>query len=126
MDNFGFKQTWIALPNIHGKNHNIPVGSGIYAYAEVERAYGLPVTIRWKYIGKSKNLRQRISNGHDARFEKNPDLRRWLNRHPSNAELWFTQVDADALSQVEIHLIRNAHPDFNVRLVEPQHSLSPK
>ena len=108
---------WTTFPNIHGKNHNIPERSGIYAYAEVQREFGLPVAISWKYIGKSQNLRQRISSGHDPRFEANPELRRWLNRHPSNAELWFAPVDKGVLSRVEARLIRMARPDFNVRLV---------
>jgi excinuclease UvrABC nuclease subunit len=107
---------WTVLPNIHGKNFNIPTVSGIYAYAEVRRAFGLPVSVTWKYVGKSKNLKQRISNGHDVRNEANPRLRCWLNRHPAHAELWFAPVPEGELDAVESQLVRTAQPDFNIRL----------
>ncbi len=107
---------WTILPNIHGKNFNIPPVSGIYAYAEVRRAFGLPVSVTWKYVGKSKNLKQRISNGHDVRNEANPRLRCWLNRHSASAELWFALVPEDELDAVESQLVRTAQPDFNIRL----------
>ena len=108
--------SWTVLPNIHGKNFNIPALSGIYAYAEVQRDFGLPVSISWKYIGKSKNLKQRISNGHDVRNEANQRLRCWLNRHPVNAELWFAPVPRNDLGSVEAQLVRAAQPEFNTRL----------
>ena len=107
---------WTVIPNIHGKNPNIPAQSGIYAYAEVTRQFGMPIEIHWKYIGKSKNLRQRISNGHDVRNEANAELRRWMNRHPARAELWFAPVPESELNLVEAQLVRSAQPDFNIRL----------
>jgi len=108
--------SWTVIPNIHGKNPNIPAQSGIYAYAEVTRQFGMPIEIKWKYIGKSKNLRQRISNGHDVRNEANTELRRWMNRHPARAELWFAPVPESELDLVEAQLVRSAQPDFNIRL----------
>lgn len=108
--------SWTVIPNIHGKNPNIPAQSGIYAYAEVTRQFGMPIAIHWKYIGKSKNLRQRISNGHDVRNEANAELRRWMNRHPARAELWFAPVPEPDLNRVEAQLVRSAQPHFNIRL----------
>lgn len=108
--------SWTVLPNIHGKNFNIPPVSGIYAYAEVRRDFGLPISVTWKYIGRSKNLKQRISNGHDVRNEANPGLRCWLNRHPAHAELWFAAVPEPELGDVETQLVRTAQPEYNVRL----------
>jgi excinuclease UvrABC nuclease subunit len=107
---------WTSVPTVHGKNHNIPATSGIYAYGEVERIGGLPVRTRWVYIGKSRNLRTRIGNGHDPRRECNADLRVWLKRAKKDVELWFASVPEDELDAVERDFIRNVQPEFNIKL----------
>ena len=104
---------WVSLGSIHGKNHNIPTCSGIYAYGEVERVGGLPVGTRWVYIGKSCNLRKRIAAGHDVRRESNESLRTWMKKARKDVELWFAPVPLRELDQVERSLIRQVQPDFN-------------
>lgn len=110
------KLQWTTLATVHGKNLNIPEASGVYAYAEVTRVQGLPVSVRWVYIGKACNLRNRISNGHDRRFEKNALLRAWLGRSRQNVELWFARVAEADLDVVERSLIASIRPEFNTNL----------
>ena len=105
--------SWVPLGSIHGKNHNIPSCSGIYAYGEVERVGGLPVQTKWVYIGKSCNLRKRIAVGHDVRRESNQELRTWFKKARKDVELWFAPVALSELDQVERALIRQVQPDFN-------------
>lgn len=107
---------WTTLATVHGKNLNIPEAPGVYGYAEVRRVQGLPVEVRWMYIGKARNLRRRISNGHDARYEKNPRLRSWLGRCRGDVELWFARVDETDLDRVERSLIVDIQPIFNSNL----------
>lgn len=110
------KLRWSTIGTVHGKNLNIPESPGVYGYAEVTRVQGLPVSVRWIYIGKATNLRRRISNGHDYRYEKNPRLRAWIGRNPRNAELWFACVEASDVDGVERSLIADIQPEFNINL----------
>ena len=110
------KLQWSTVATVHGKNLNIPETPGVYGYAEVTRVQGLPVAVRWVYIGKGLNLRRRISNGHDPRYEKNIRLRNWLRRSNRNVELWFARVDAQDLDIVERSLVRDIQPEFNTNL----------
>jgi excinuclease UvrABC nuclease subunit len=112
---------WRAVCGGHGKNVNIPTHSGIYAYAEVERHCGLVVSTRWMYIGQSRNLKQRISQGHDSRYERNEELRVWLKRNYENVELWFAHVNEEQLDEVERQLVGRIKPLFNKKL---KHALS--
>lgn len=112
---------WKAVSGGHGKNSNIPTHSGIYAYAEVKRHCGLVISTQWVYIGQSRNLKQRISQGHDSRYEKNEELRSWLKRNYENVELWFAHVDEDRLDEIERHLVGTINPLFNKKL---KHALS--
>lgn len=107
------KLRWTVCGGIHGKRQRIPAVSGIYAYAEVTRVAGLPVSTTWVYIGQSINLQQRILNGHDVRFEKNNRLRAWMRRTRCDAELWFAPVDAHDLDAVERDLVAAIKPAFN-------------
>ena len=106
---------WQQVGTIHGAGDFVPSGSGIYAYASVIRIAGLPVLIEWKYIGKSKNLRNRIGTGHDVRNEQNDGLRSWLRRCNRNSELWFCRVSEDDLDHVEQGLIAQVQPEFNIK-----------
>lgn len=110
------KLQWSTVATVHGKNLNIPESSGVYGYAEVTRVHGLPVAVRWVYIGKGLNLRRRISNGHDLRYERNVHLRNWLRRSNRNVELWFARVDEQDLDRVERSLVRDIQPEFNTNL----------
>jgi len=107
---------WTTVATVHGKNLNIPESPGVYGYAEVKRVQGLPVEVRWMYIGKARNLRRRISNGHDARYEKNLRLRSWLSRSRGDVELWFAHVDESDLDRIERSLIVDIQPVFNSNL----------
>jgi excinuclease UvrABC nuclease subunit len=106
---------WQQVGTIHGAGDFLPAGSGIYAYALVRRIAGLPVHIEWKYIGKSKNLRTRIGNGHDVRYEQNDGLRSWLRRCNPNSELWFCRVNEAELDHVEQGLIAQVQPEYNIK-----------
>lgn len=108
--------TWTSVPTVHGKSSNIPSESGIYAYGEVRRVGGLPVATTWVYIGKSKNLKTRISAGHDHRREANRPLKHWITRTKGGVELWFAPVAEADLDRVESHLVSTIKPTFNVNL----------
>ena len=107
---------WTAVATTHGKNTCIPEASGVYAYGEITRVAGLPVSTKWVYVGKAINLRQRIGNGHDARWERNDALREWLSAGKTAVELWFAQVPREELDRVERRLVGAAQPVFNRNL----------
>lgn len=107
---------WTSVRTVHGKSINIPSESGIYAYGEVRRVGGLPVETTWVYIGKSKNLKTRISSGHDHRRESNRQLKHWITRTKDGVELWFAPVAEAHLDRVESHLVSTIKPSFNVNL----------
>ena len=112
----GITLKWNILSTTHGKSDAIPTHSGIYAYAEISRANGLPVCCRWVYIGKSSNLRRRIAKGHDYRYETNLELRDWLKRSKQDVELWFCHVKPEDLETVELQLVSAIKPTFNKQL----------
>jgi excinuclease UvrABC nuclease subunit len=108
---------WNVLSTTHGKNHALPTHSGIYAYAEIRRVNGLPVSCNWIYVGKSLNLRRRITKGHDYRYETNLQLRDWLKGlKKQDVELWFCQVQPEDLDTVELQLVSAIKPKYNKQL----------
>ena len=114
MKNSYFK--WNVLSTTHGKSDALPTYSGIYAYAEISRVNGLPVSCNWIYIGQSLNIRRRISQGHDYRYETNHELRDWLKRPKKDVELWFCHVQPEDLDTVELQLVSEINPTYNKQL----------
>lgn len=84
----------------------------MYAYADATRLYGLPVHYDWVYIGKARNLRQRLSQHHPLN-EANPDLRDWAVKATAQVEIWVALVPATELDEVERTLIREVNPRYN-------------
>ena len=113
---------WSVLSTTHGKGDAIPTHSGIYAYAEIGRVNGLPISCNWVYIGQASNLRRRISKGHDYRYESNPDLRDWLKVSKKEVELWFCHVQPEDLDTVELQLVSAIQPTFNKQLKKAKKS----
>lgn len=107
---------WNVLSTTHGKSDALPTYSGIYAYAEIRRVNGLPISSHWIYIGQSLNLRRRISQGHDYRYETNLELRDWLKRPKKDVELWFCHVQPEDLDTVELQLVSEINPTYNKQL----------
>jgi hypothetical protein len=118
---------WVANTSVRNASMQAPRRPGIYAIGTVERLAGLPVGIRWVYVGRAvgkAGLRGRLRQ-HEPVLERNPALRLWLaDRHPGT-EVWFAATGtADTAIALEKALIQRLNPRFNSigrsdRIVEP-------
>ena len=88
----------------------IPDCSGVYAYVEVEREFGLPKNITHYYIGKSNNLRRRFIE-HNLKKEQNPIFHQVKNK--GNLEFWWRTAPTQEIDQIEKQLINSFKPHGN-------------
>ena len=86
---------------------------GVYAFGEIQRLHGLPVAISWKYVGRSRNLAQRLAQHAPVR-EANPALQEWLRANREEMEIWYTPSDDNEAIELERQLIRALQPEYNV------------
>ncbi len=90
--------------NLMPKVKEIPAQSGVYLMKNEEG--------RVIYVGKARNLRQRVS----SYFSRNPDYRQqMLLSQVSDVEFMITGSEVEALI-VENRLIKDYQPKYNVRL----------
>lgn len=85
---------------------------GVYAIGKVTSEFGLPTNIEWGYVGRSANLRRRLTQ-HDPLVESHPHLPRWLARSGSSVEVWYAVADLSAARRLEEELIRRIRPKMN-------------
>ena len=91
----------------------VPPIPGIYVLSELHTAEGLPITWNHVYVGESKNLRQRLDQ-HTMRTEVRPELHRFMEAHHNSLWVWYTtDVEANAVSDLERVLIGQLRPTFN-------------
>jgi len=102
---------WIQLSSANYVSARVPEIPGIYAYGEVVSTGNLPRSIEWVYIGKAKNLSRRLRQ-HELLDEANSALRSWI-RHSSEGVLWYSAVEEELLSDVEVALVSKISPKFN-------------
>lgn len=102
---------WSRVLNGADAAQSAPPSPGVYAYAEAGLVHGLPLGLEWVYIGKSKDLRSRLSQ-HAIHRERYAELRLWLKR-ASARETWFAAVPLENLDQVERDLITKLDPRLN-------------
>ena len=86
--------------------------------SEQHTAEGLPTSWNHIYIGQSKDLRRRLDQ-HTMRTEVRTELHRFMEIYQYSLWVWYTSdVNADALSDLETVSIRHLRPKFN-RLHNP-------
>ena len=104
----------------------VPAISGIYVLSELRTTEGLPISWNHVYIGQSNNLRRRLDQ-HTMRTEVHAELYRFMEDHHNSLWVWYTtDVEADALNDLEIALIRQLRPSFNRRHNPDQPTASPE
>ena len=93
----------------------VPPISGIYVLSQLHTAEGLPISWDHVYVGQAKDLRRRLDQ-HTMRTEVRPELHRFMEVYHNSLWVWYTtDVAADALSDLEIVLIKQLRPSFNRR-----------
>ena len=106
------KTAWVRTTSVHAAALMAPALPGIYVLGEVEHAAGLPISTDWVYIGRSRNLRQRLRQ-HDPARETHFDLAEWMGRNSSISEVWYAVLSLEIAQQLEAHLIQELQPRFN-------------
>jgi excinuclease UvrABC nuclease subunit len=111
MDEFLKTVNWIRAETIRGAALLAPPIGGVYAIGLVSVAYSLPLAIEWVYVGRSANLRRRLSQ-HDPLFEQHVALRDWMTSG-NRIEVWYAVMAMEKAVLLEITLIRELRPKFN-------------
>ena len=93
----------------------VPKKPGLYAYGTVKTVHDLEKSRSIVYVGKAKNLHQRI-NQHLPRVEGNPRLREYL-RTEKDIICWYCPLDIPSkeISQLEREMIKDLAPKFNTQ-----------
>lgn len=93
----------------------VPPIPGIYVLSQLHATEGLPTSWNHIYVGQAKQLRRRLDQ-HTLRTEVHPELHRFMEVYHSSLWVWYTtDVDRDALNDLEIVLIKRLRPKFNTR-----------
>ena len=97
-------------------NASIPARPGLYAIGhEDEKAcLGLESGRVYVYIGKTKNLRQRLGQ-HSQLTETKLGLRKYLQNNASKVRCWYAVADVTPkqLADMELQLIQHFVPKYN-------------
>lgn len=101
------------MKHIASTNAHLPASPGIYAIGHDEQFCGLEIGRTYVYIGKTGNLRRRLSE-HTHLTELHPDLGNYLRRNRAKAKIWYTSdVSRSDLDTLERRLIRELKPVYN-------------
>jgi excinuclease UvrABC nuclease subunit len=92
--------------------YQIPMLSGVYAIADVNRILGLPTDIQLLYVGRAKNLRRRFLDHINPWREHNKGL--LAKNDVGRFEFWFSEQSIDKIDKFEKHLIREINPSENI------------
>lgn len=103
---------WRRTQSITEASKHAPTLSGVYAIARSTTVANLPKTLDWVYVGKSKNLRQRL-NQHGPILETHLEMRDWITRNDNHIETWFTLLELEEANALERFLIQKLEPQFN-------------
>lgn len=115
MDEVYANVSWTELRSVKFASAAFPELPGVYVYLDVARVAGLPLEIKYAYIGKSKNLRKR-SGSHELNKEVNEKIKTWMKVGKGAKELWYTTCESeDEAIILEAFLISSIKPSINVR-----------
>lgn len=84
----------------------VPKSSGIYFIGNLERRLiQIPIGLEIAYVGKSKNLRQRVKKHSDYRNGHNNILNKFL-KTKKNLEFWYLETEPNEIDLYESLLIK--------------------
>ena len=93
----------------------VPPIPGIYVLSQLHTTEGLPTSWNHIYVGQATELLRRLDQ-HTMRTEVHSELRGFMEVYYDSLWVWYTtDVEADALSDLEIVLIKQLRPRFNRR-----------
>ncbi|MCP4704091.1 MAG: excinuclease ABC subunit UvrC [candidate division Zixibacteria bacterium] len=93
------------------KLKNLPTSPGVYLYRNKDG--------RIIYIGKAKNLRNRVRTYFSSSGQHDPKTKRLVNKI-ADMELMVTDSEVEALI-LEANLIKEHHPHYNINLKDDKH-----
>jgi excinuclease UvrABC nuclease subunit len=101
------------VKKVSTSNSQVAEAPGIYAIGHQEDVCGLPLQHHVFYVGRSENLRRRLSQ-HDLRLESNPRVVSYLRANIGRVRIWYAYVASPKqLSELEKHLIQALDPKGN-------------
>jgi hypothetical protein len=106
---------WQSVAFDEGNIHDIPEGSGVYAFAVVPEGNMLPDASYITYVGKAKSLRKRFRQYvYEQRRAKRQHIYEMLNLWKSNIRFLHSTIDdQDDVREVELQLINGIFPPYN-------------
>lgn len=95
---------------------NVPPVAGVYVITDVLEVAALRMRVEPIYVGRSRNLRRRLSSHLNPWRVHNASLSRRLNAGPrySKFEFWFKILEPSEISESEKELIRALTPEANI------------
>ncbi len=101
------------MKHVASANSHLPASPGLYAIGHEETLLGLELQRTYVYIGKTQNMRRRLSE-HTHLSELHPDLAGYLRRNRGLVRIWYTtDIDPKDIDGFERRLIRDLNPEFN-------------
>jgi excinuclease UvrABC nuclease subunit len=101
------------VKRVSTSNIQVAPRPGIYIIGHSDEILGLSFNTEFFYVGKSENLKRRITQ-HDLRLEDNPRVIRYLKMRSSHAYIWYSYIqDKRKLDETEKFLIRTLKPKGN-------------
>jgi excinuclease UvrABC nuclease subunit len=109
-------QHWLSARLLGATLSDVPALPGVYVIADVLEVAALRMRVEPIYVGKSFNLRRRVSEHLDPWRTHNASLSRRLTAGPRNSkfEFWFKVLKREEIDDVEKELIRALQPETNI------------
>lgn len=92
---------------------HLPATPGIYVIGHEESIAGLELRRIYVYVGKTKNMRRRLSE-HSHLTELHPELSSYLRENRGKAKIWYTtDIAEEDLDGFERTLVRALKTIYN-------------
>jgi excinuclease UvrABC nuclease subunit len=102
---------WRSVPFTRGVNDTVPERAGVYAILRTKRVHGLPLTVDPVYVGKSRNLRQRLRSHLNRATAHNDVVASLMNRE--TIEFWCILMPEGEVGEMEKAIIQGVKPMAN-------------
>ena len=101
------------MKHLASANTHLPAAFGLYVIGHDERLIGLELSRTYVYVGKTQNMRRRLSE-HTHLSELHPGLAEYLRQNRQRVRIWYTtDIDPKDVDSLERRLIRELEPKFN-------------
>ena len=101
------------MKNVATTNTHMPAAPGLYVVGHADEYCGLEVGRTYVYVGKTLNLRRRLSE-HTHLTELHPELGGYLRQYRGKARVWYTSdIETGEIDTLERKLIRQLKPTYN-------------